>query len=123
VIKGGPTGVFSLHINARTLHSILRLGIEKKTTAAYKKLGSRLCETLRGSYRGVDFFIIDEISMVSYEVLRMINLRILEIFGNPDPEAESMPFAGLNIIAFGDLFQLPACFGHQIYNFPTVFQA
>lgn len=47
--------------------------------------------------------VIDEISMVSNTALHHIHQRLKEIFGT----STSQLFAGLSVIALGDLYQLP----------------
>ena len=54
--------------------------------------------------------VIDEISMVSAEMLMSINLRLQEIFG-----ADEL-FGGKTIIVFGDLLQLPPVHGKRPFQ-------
>lgn len=58
-----------------------------------KELRLELCKT--------KLLIIDEISMVSNVLLNIIDLRLTEIM------RRKQPFAGWNIMFFGDLMQLP----------------
>ena len=57
------------------------------------------------------FIIVDEISMVSNNLLYYIHLRLNEIFVTADTE----PFAGLIILAVGDFFQLSPVGGLPVY--------
>ena len=59
--------------------------------------------------------IIDEISMISYETFRQIDLRLRQI-----KENESL-FGGVNIILMGDLLQLKPVHGNWIYEQPERF--
>ena len=62
---------------------------------------------LRNRLADLKVIIIDEISMVSTNLLYYIHLRLNEIFGTTDIE----PFADLTILAVGDFFQLPSVGG------------
>ena len=55
-----------------------------------------------------------EISMVPYEILCMIENRLRQL-KNKDDEL----FGGVNIIVFGDLFQLPPVKGHAVFEQPN----
>ena len=55
---------------------------------------------LQNTFAGVTNLIIDEISMVSSQVLDLIHNQLCTIFSN------NMPFGGLSILAFGDFYQL-----------------
>ena len=58
---------------------------------------------LRLSLSELKLLIIDEISMISNNRLLHIHQRLKEIFGT----SSSKIFAGISIIALGDLYQLP----------------
>jgi hypothetical protein len=65
-------------------------------------------------WKNLKWLIIDEMSMISYEVLRQINLRTQQI-----KESEEN-FGGLNVILMGDLLQLKPVFGLWIYDQPDI---
>ena len=67
---------------------------------------------LRNRLSDLKVIIIDEVSMVSNNLLYYIHLRLNESFGTTDIE----PFAGLTILAVGDLFQLPPVGGLPVYS-------
>ncbi len=58
---------------------------------------------LRRQWKNTSAIIIDEISMISYDMLLFIHRRLNEIM---DCDG-SIFFGGLNVIALGDLYQLP----------------
>ena len=58
---------------------------------------------MRKQLRNTSTIIIDEISMVSHETFLNIHRRLNEIKG----VHEGIFFGNLNVIALGDLFQLP----------------
>ena len=76
------------------------------------KLNDKTRSKLRNNLASVKVILIDEISMVSNILLLHIHQRLTEIFGT----SEELPFAGLSLIAFGDLYQLPLINQRQIYS-------
>lgn len=91
-----PTGVAALNVGGQTIHSFFGFPphpIDKKEIR--KRRNRKLYQTL-------EVLIIDEISMVRADMLDQIDyfLRI-----NRENVVE--PFGGLQVIFFGDLFQLP----------------
>lgn len=67
--------------------------------------------SLRNRLSDLKVMIIDEISMVSSDLLFYVHLRLNEIFGLVNCE----PFAGVTAIAVGDFFQLPQVAGKPVY--------
>ena len=69
---------------------------------------------LRQRFATLNFVIIDEISMVSCQTFCIIHKRLSEIKGTlADP---TTLFGGLNILVFGDLFQLRPVMGHFVFD-------
>jgi len=90
-----PTGVAALHIRGQTIHSFFMfppkmLGPNDIT----KRKNHRL-------YKKVDCIVIDEISMVRVDMIDAIDNFLQKNREN------SEPFGGVQMIFFGDLFQLP----------------
>ncbi|CAK1580723.1 unnamed protein product [Parnassius mnemosyne] len=112
---GSLTGVAARQIFGKTLHSIFLLPIEKKNSMTYKKITGQRLETERRKWRYINWLVIDEISMVSYENLRIIHLRLQEYKNN-----EKL-FGGVNILVFGDIFQLPPVKGNWCFVQPSWF--
>ncbi|MBK8082247.1 MAG: AAA family ATPase [Saprospiraceae bacterium] len=90
-----PTGIAALHVRGQTIHSFFgfpprilnKQEIEKrKNTQVYKK---------------VETIVIDEISMVRADILDNIDYFLQLNRGIAEP------FGGVQMIFFGDLFQLP----------------
>ncbi|PZC74948.1 hypothetical protein B5X24_HaOG206881 [Helicoverpa armigera] len=109
---GSLTGVAARQVFGKTLHSIFLLPIEKRNTMTYKQITGQRLENERRKWRYVNWLIIDEISMVSYEHLRMIHLRLQEFKNN------QKLFGGVNVLVFGDIFQLPPVKGHWCFIQP-----
>ncbi len=90
-----PTGVAALNVQGQTIHSFF--GFPAKffgTDEIKKRRDVRL-------YKKMEVLIIDEISMVRAEMIDHID-RFLRI--NRD---DYRPFGGVQVVFFGDLFQLP----------------
>ena len=90
-----PTGVAALNVQGQTIHSFF--GFPAKffgTDEIKKRRDTRL-------YKKLEVLIIDEISMVRAEMIDHID-RFLRI--NRD---DYRPFGGVQVVFFGDLFQLP----------------
>lgn len=95
-----PTGVAAKNAEGKTLHTMFKL----KTTMfipGMMSLGCRLKEYEKRLIRKLDILIIDEISMVRCDLLDRVDLAIKNC------KNSQKPFGGIQIIFFGDLFQLP----------------
>ncbi|MEM9991218.1 MAG: AAA family ATPase, partial [Bacteroidota bacterium] len=90
-----PTGVAALNVRGQTIHSFF--GFPPRPLAKHEIKKRRY----RKLYTALEVLIIDEISMVRADMLDAIDyfLRI-----NRENEA---PFGGVQVVFFGDLFQLP----------------
>ncbi len=92
-----PTGVAALNVGGQTIHSLLRLptGIiadhELDQPAELKKM-----------LASIDTLVIDEISMVSADLMDAIDRSLRLARGKKHD-----PFGGAQIIMFGDPYQLP----------------
>ena len=98
-----PTGVAAIKIKGETLHSFFRLPIKTPILKRdIKRLPSSRFGGNREIVKNLDILIIDEASMVRADVLDAIDysLRI-------NRSKMSIPFGGVQIILFGDLYQLP----------------
>ena len=58
----------------------------------------------------VHTIIIDEISMVSYQIFKAVHSRLCEIYANDEI------FGSLNVIAVGDLYQLSPVNGSHVFS-------
>ena len=92
-----PTGVAALNVGGQTIHSLLRLPTGMiadhtldQPTELKKLLGA------------IDTLVIDEISMVSADLMDAIDRSLRQARGKRHD-----PFGGVQIIMFGDPFQLP----------------
>lgn len=97
-----PTGVAARNAGGFTMHSFLRLPL-KAYLPEYKLNPEKLFKLSEGgaeTLRSLDIMIIDEISMVRCDMLDAAD-AILRHYRNNDA-----PFGGLQLIMFGDLYQL-----------------
>jgi len=117
LVLGAPTGVSARNIGGNTLHRIFALGVELKGVPKYMKLGGEKLQHMRRRHSQLKYIIIDEISMISYELFRQVDLRLKEIFDN------DKPFGGISVILLGDLMQLRPVNGNWIFQQPKVYSA
>ena len=95
-----PTGMAAINVGGETIHSFCRFG----TQPAWEMLAEGKVHKLRDNRRikGVDVLVIDEISMVRSDML-----DALDKFFRLNKEKPRLPFGGVQLILFGDHFQLP----------------
>ncbi len=118
-----PTGVAALNVRGQTIHSFFGWP-GKLLTAGDMKRSKK-----RGLFERLETLIVDEVSMVRADMLDRIDefLRL-----NRDRMDE--PFGGIQVVLFGDLFQLPpvvasegerSLFGgeYALYESPHFFDA
>jgi hypothetical protein len=95
-----PTGIAAKNAEGKTLHSMFGLKtfvfIPGQTRRWYHLDSAR-----ERIIKNLDILVIDEISMVRCDVLDMVDHSLRRIKGN------RKPFGGIQVIFFGDLFQLP----------------
>ena len=101
VLLSAPTGVAAININGTTINAAL--AIPKNTGDTLPAMSDQKRTQMRLSLSELKLLVVDEISMVSNTALHHIHQRLKEIFATSD----SQLFAGLSVIALGDLYQLP----------------
>ena len=109
ILLTAPTGKAAFNIGGTTLHSAFGLPVHKFETVpplsaeAANSLSVRMCE--------VKTLIVDEISMCSRDNFGLVDKRLRQIFG-----CEDEWFGGLNVLIFGDFYQLPPVAAMPIYS-------
>jgi ATP-dependent DNA helicase PIF1 len=100
-----PSGTSAVNVHAQTLHSFFGLGGESnKGIDEYKEnMGVCLVEKLKKLHT----LVIDESSMVSYEMFDRMDQMLRAARDN------DQPFGGIQLIVFGDFCQLPPVKPHQ----------
>ena len=100
VLVCAPTGVSAKNIGGQTLHTAFRLPVQHGFEPSFKELSAASLSTLRELYRHVHTLVIDEVSMVSSNMLSYINRRLISIKQKNDY------FGGISVILLGDFYQL-----------------
>src|SRR5258706_2957248 len=91
-----PTGLAAINVGGQTIHSFFKFPHRLLQSADVRALPHQ-----RRLFEQLDTVIIDEISMVRADVLDAID-RSLRL----NRHRHEVPFGGVQIVAFGDLFQL-----------------
>jgi ATP-dependent DNA helicase PIF1 len=96
VVIAAPTGIAALNVRGQTIHSLFRIApqLHRKGTLPPN---SRVCTLLKR----IDTLVIDEISMVRADLLDAVDERLREACKH------DIPFGGVQVIMFGDVYQLP----------------
>ncbi len=119
VVALGSTGVSAVNIGGFTVHSFFVFGIASnfEELSAHDKYAKKRLSDLKKVLKATDLIIIDEISMVSADLLDMIAYR-LNAYG----------YLG-KVLFVGDFFQLPPVqkqggsgdiFGQKLYAFESM---
>jgi ATP-dependent exoDNAse (exonuclease V) alpha subunit len=99
VVVLAPTGVAALNVQGQTIHSFFGFPPRILTPSEARRRVTR--KDLLRMYRSIEVLVIDEISMVRADVLDGMDafLRL--------NRENFRPFGGVQVVFFGDLFQLP----------------
>lgn len=95
-----PTGVAAVNIRGQTMHSAVQLPIGGD--ASFVDLVGDSLAGLQNRMEGVDYVILDEMSMVGLRNFAMLETRFREAF----PQRANQVFGGVSIVMFGDFEQL-----------------
>ena len=109
VIKTAPTGAAASQIGGITIHSAFNFDFSGKFYSLPDKTRAKKREELKN----LKMLVIDEISMVSADMLYMIALRLQEI-----KENNNEPFGGVMLVCLGDLMQLQPVMARYIFEEP-----
>ena len=104
-----PTGTAAFNVRGLTIHAALAIP-PNRDLAEFEFLTFEKANTLRTAWANVQLLIIDEVSMVGNRMLHTINIRLQQLRGS------SLPFGGLSILAFGDLYQLKPVMDGWVFN-------
>lgn len=97
-----PTGVAALNIGGTTIHKAFGIPVfDNLYKSIEAKLFMKVRKEIREKLQHVNIIFIDEISMVRADILDFIDKRLRFIKSCSDP------FGGIQVICFGDPFQLP----------------
>ena len=101
VLLMAPTGVAAINIDGTTINTAL--AIPKETGDNLSAMSDQKKTQMRMLLADLKLIIIDEISMVANNTLLHIHQRLKEIVGTSNIHL----FAGISILAIGDMYQLP----------------
>lgn len=96
-----PTGIAALNVGGQTIHSFFKFPPKMINP---QELGKRKNHRF---YKKLKLLIIDEISMVRADMMDCIDIFLRNNIENPKP------FGGVQLVVFGDLFQLPPVVASQ----------
>lgn len=99
IVVVAPTGVAALNVGGQTIHSLFKLPLTVITKDKYEDL--RLDSKTAYLLKNLDTVVIDEISMVRADVLEAIDFMLKKA------RSSELPFGGVQMVMFGDLYQLP----------------
>jgi PIF1-like helicase len=106
LIKAAYTGIAASIIGGSTLHTVARLPLNRKPQSGETQ------KKLSALWSTVYYLIIDEISMVSRDLLAKLS-RIISKAKAHGEISHDKPFGGVNVIIFGDLHQFPPVAGRN----------
>jgi len=110
-VKLTPTGIAAVNIQGQMIHSALSMMTSNFGNRMMSYVSSIFqSEEKLMEMKGYQVLLIDEISMVSAEMLTFISSTFGQLHGN------AKPFGGICVIAFGDLLQLPPIVGQQVFK-------
>jgi ATP-dependent DNA helicase PIF1 len=103
------TGLASILIGGKTIHSFLGIGLAKKNANELVRFARKSPKLVR-RLKELQLLLIDEVSMMNAELLDKISEFLSIIRGNPKL------FGGIQIVLCGDLCQLPPVEGAYCYE-------
>ncbi|CAN0124566.1 unnamed protein product, partial [Scytosiphon promiscuus] len=108
-----PTGCAACGIGGQTIHSGSKIPVKKKSSpnADGSEMSNNAKNDLQRRMAGVDYILVDEMSMVGQDLLGLMSIRGRQaVQGRPiegDDDRHLGMFGGLNVILVGDPMQLP----------------
>jgi hypothetical protein len=110
-LKLAPTGIAAVNIGGQTIHSALSMTTSHLGTKSTSYMSSIFqSEEIQIQMKKHSVLLIDEISMVSAELLSFISRTFGRLHSN------GRPFGNICVVAFGDLLQLPPVVGQQVFK-------
>ena len=103
-----PTGVAAFNVGGVTLHSLLHL----PTRGEFKALEGEQLQQLQQSFSGVDYLIIDEMSMLGRKLFGQVDQRLRQAF----PHCAGEVLGGCSCMLVGDFGQLPPVMDLPLYS-------
>ena len=107
IICACPTAVSALNVGGQTIHSLFQIQPRDFIMPQLLKLKAKP----RNILTATDVLIIDEISMVAPDLLDAIDILARMARRN------NAPFGGIQVVAIGDLFQLPPVITRDVMEY------
>lgn len=98
IVVLAPTGVAAVNIGGQTIHSFFKFTPTTTIDTVRRYQGN----PAQNIYKKIEALVIDEISMVRADLLDCVD-KSMRLNGR-DPK---LPFGGVQLIFFGDMYQLP----------------
>ena len=110
-LKLAPTGIAAVNIGGQTIHSALSITTYGGGSKSISFITSiHHSQDKMDELRRIEIILLDEISMVSSELLSFVSAQFSTLHAN------GRPFGGIMVVAFGDLLQLPPVTGLPVYR-------
>lgn len=107
VVVLAPTGIAAINVSGATVHSFFRFPLDVIEPARITRIEERV-----RLFNEIDLIIIDEVSMVRADMMDGIDYCLRLHRGN------ALPFGGVQMVFFGDLYQLPpVVVGQELQNY------
>jgi ATP-dependent exoDNAse (exonuclease V) alpha subunit len=97
IVVLAPTGVAAVNIGGSTIHSFFRFPLH-----FLREEDVRVFRDSKRILQSLDLLVVDEVSMVRADLLDAIDHSLRKHRKHP-----TLPFGGVQLALFGDLFQLP----------------
>ena len=116
ILVAAPTGAAAILIGGYTIHSLTLL----------PESPNKNLQELADIWKGVEYLILDETSMIGASFLSSLNSRLQHAKGS-DETLQETPYGGMNIIFTGDFGQLrpvleKSLYSHKLVNDPGIEQ-
>ena len=108
VLLSAFTGTAAANIEGQTLHTLFSFNFG----AGFMSLSDKTRDQKRSLYKNIKMLIIDEISLVDYDMLYKIDLRLREI------TQMGVPLGNVALFILGDLMQMRPISGRFIFLNP-----
>jgi ATP-dependent DNA helicase PIF1 len=103
-----PTGVAAFNVDGYTLHSLLSL----PTRGEFKDLEGEHLNRLQQTLGGMEYLIVDEMSMLGRKMFGQVDRRLRQVF----PHRSDQVLGGCSCLLVGDFGQLPSVMDLSLYT-------
>lgn len=97
IVCACPTAVAALNIGGQTIHSLFQIQPRDFIFPEFLKLKARVRNVLNAT----DVLVLDEVSMIAPDLMDAMDILARQ------SRHSNEPFGGIQVVAIGDLFQLP----------------